>query len=869
MNTHESEEQLLHTAPPTDYPDAEEVSMVQEEEDAASEVEESNEEQEEKQDSSNELAVEEDEQTDAKEEKESEEDSEEEEVDTENPDSPDSEEEEGAEEESSDSGTHMTFGDSKVAVGHIDGDFYYGSSPSDPSLPFYNSTFDAKDFIDPSDYQDRFIQDRLIFLSCPHKESLKLAAYSLMNQAAFQEGFQFVYAPLSVNNQAIGQYNLYDLIFRKAAKKKKGKKLFVIDFENDDNSLQYLNSLTSSFGIESIVGELEAKGWYVLCLLHSSKLLQILSEIDTKHFLIQEIPFLNMLLGQYIKDASEQKKLEQSLESQMDKDLWDGTLLGYGFYEEILELVKRGKRSLKHQINLRDEFDKQDKFDELNDFLSERRNIQKISSVAGPENPLAPYLIFVAIHFPNISLREFDWLIRIILKINYDIREREHSLSHSAQEEGDSSGMKKRNLVELWKKYPDFWMKKVFLQIESSKGQADYVNFEAPIIQRNAVTYLQKELMFFSLRCFEEIIKSGIWKDPRASKNLKNGVILLACEQARKDPQVYGHALLLKFLFAISKQDFVIEINFPELEKESSFLTEDSSLQMTKKDATNWILVRLLQEMLRYDNLVQEIHQFLRILIRGGESMIALEIIWSLKYSASFKVAFWICQIIQKGEEKSSKKAFYYLTTLTDRSNKHIYGILKEVKTLWPPKPLKYYSPPIASGLRFFVIYLEKLTLRESGELGKWASNFPLFSNWEASPIEIREHADIIAEGLLHKSVPKVFNRSKKEMYDKVAGFLEEWGIILLGLKAADTHPDADKAFWTLMEAFAEKTTHIRTRELLEEAIVERTKMVLDSPQQAPLIHLAALAKKIEQRRSDILLQMSKYLDSLNNPSNQ
>ena len=683
-----------------------------------------------------------------------------------------------------------------IITGRVEGNLtvIYGTNPKDPGLPFHGIGKGNISLPNLPHYTNLWVENRIMIASCPYVEMLKLSTNELLGYENLSE-FKVTY----ISSWSESSSSLESILLRESSEK--DETIFIVDFGTEVEPTFFFDFLrNSSFGSETIRGELEIKNSLILCLIQSEDQLINIEKIgDTYNFPIWRVPFLESILNKYYT-KEESKEFQDQFEKQIKLGLWPGELESHAFFHEAHDFIKKGKKSLSYQFELRERYLKEGLDDglELDEFLQKIGQINNFTSIVGRLNPVAPYLIFISVNFPQITLKEFNWLVNIIINVDYDPRR-----IPSSNEEvlDDFESLSNQTLSELWNKYPDFWMKKVFLMAELDDNQPAYVIFEAPHIHRSASKFLARELPFFSLQCFEEITKSGIWLSPNISKRLINGFIQLASNFISKDPEIYGSIIPFKILQAIIKGEPSIQIIYPYQEEDLIFLDEDSldKFEVSSNGYSLPIIIRLLQEMLKYDHLIKYIDKFFNRLLNEKLSRIALLILIKLRYANNFRPSYWYRQLLVRAEKETKIKAFDSLLSLSKERNQRVFDILEEVQELWPSdKNFSKYSLPANYGLVFILKYLFGLSVDRTEDLGNWPNKFPLFLTWSESKNEIKSNASILSKALFHPGLPhaireidklesnklenKSYHQIKESLYDRIIGFVEEWGFILLGI---------------------------------------------------------------------------------------
>ncbi|MEO1384988.1 MAG: hypothetical protein AAFV78_17335, partial [Bacteroidota bacterium] len=352
-------------------------------------------------------------------------------------------------------------------------------------------------------------------------------------------------------------------------------------------------------------------------------------------------------------------------------------------------------------------------------------------------------LFFIAIHFPDVGLNEFQWLVRRVLDVGYDQR-RKPKGTQEIMPEGPDQG-----LHEMWDEYPEYWMEKVYMTVDFSASSNGKIIFEDSSLRRSATRYLEKHFFFFSLKCFEVLAASHIWSHPSASRELIRSFILLMAKKAATDPHAYGQQIPLRLLEVINNPESRFNIRFPFEEEDKSLQQKNDSL----KAVNHPVLIALLKEMLDIETLVPQVKNFFRVLIDQRQHEIILKVIPRLVYQLQFPVSFWLRQVIERADAAHKSTAYKQLLTIAIRNQRPIFEILEEVSILWPKLSKKFdrYSIVETYGLTFLYEYLNETQVGRLEDLGNYPSNFPLFYQWhEISDAQIEEQAKILGNGLFH-----------------------------------------------------------------------------------------------------------------------
>ncbi|RKZ51812.1 MAG: hypothetical protein DRR16_07285 [Candidatus Parabeggiatoa sp. nov. 3] len=656
------------------------------------------------------------------------------------------------------------------------------SFPSKPAgLPAFNS---AKEEIEA--YFKELKNKRVLLVECFDENILRAATYELVNIA--EEHYEK--RLLAFEGRELEQTDLHlgILVNEKIGS---GEKLIVVI---SLKSKRFLDSMfvEESLYAQSIKEQLEKNDIMLVCFANSSFLQEnIVGEKGSNfHFPKWDIPFLPYLLKAHFKD--EAKSVEEQILRQRNYGLWDENNSDREFYGLISGYLRNGIGQFKEEVEKRSRYTKGQN---VQDFLFKEIRTVGPKELIQDDDLVKNTVLYVATFFPELSPRDFDYVISLLLngkktEVTVESSQVKTKKGRVIGTEYISTKKEEKDCIEIWEKDHDNIMAASHLQVIRSDSGSQIVDFSLPYLRGELKKYLEQKSLY--INHFERIRESGLLFNFNVSQQIIENVINLAAEMAISDSSHYGGNWLMDIIIGL-KQHLNIQLKIDpnvdprDVNPDKVFELINQELK-TREQEVRAIIIRLsklIREMLNYTQLQEMVKNFLDNLIRKQDYatvlMIVLGIVKQLRFASQFDGMYWIKQLLDRGDQKAKNEVYNTLLEQAKKSGLRVYELLDTLKTWLPDRGLEHekYSLSNEYALKLIIDYaMTAINNFKAVDYGVWPSKYPLFANLNDDN-ELAQ-IDLLVSWVFHPGMEYALKHLGEKTYHQLSNQLSQFKKALL-----------------------------------------------------------------------------------------
>jgi hypothetical protein len=362
---------------------------------------------------------------------------------------------------------------------------------------------------------------------------------------------------------------------------------------------------------------------------------------------------------------------------------------------------------------------------------------------------------FVATYLPDLSQRDFDRLVLLLLGDETSTGER------TRQVVGSDGGLTtlREPIEERWS---DRWLRdadSVFgdchLRAVISGDGSWVVDFSEPYLRRELRGYLERRFPWYVRRQCRALQNSGALFAIDLSRTTVEGLVRLFVERAIVDPAGFGSIWLLDLVQGLRIQ---LEGEPPSASPEEglAWLLERLAVEAHLRAHFYGRLALLIREMLDHEALRPIVREFFEFLIAARQHDALLNVILDLarrlRFAPHFDPLVWLRRLLDQGSEAVRERTAKRLLTLARESGPRIYEFLAVLRSWLPEvgRPTERFSVSNRFALEFpFAYCLDMARSLPPERFGVWPSRHPLFYALPSNPKEAREEIAKLVNWLL------------------------------------------------------------------------------------------------------------------------
>lgn len=655
-----------------------------------------------------------------------------------------------------------------------------------------NSLFGASEEV--NQMVERLKEYRVLVTDCFDDDTLEVAVYALIERVDLKGTYEKRMLAFEGGNSERLDLRL-ELLTYSCDKIGRGEKLIVVIDNVTKEKSEFLDSMFTGRLYARRMVEILAKRDIFLIYMTKPMSLQVrLQQEKTNfHFAHWNIPFLPHLLGRHFS-SFEAEELEQQIVEQRKRGLWDESNSDIEFYELVSGYMRIGPQRLREEVKKRQTDGSRTRSEVLNDLKT-----VKPEALFTGDNEVKEVVLFVATFLPKLTLRDFEFVVGLLLQGRTAPVQIE---SQIITEQGDVKTIKKqekKQLAEFWQQDADRILQECYLKAVRSDKLPQVIDFSLPYLRKEIRKFLEQEYPMYLQRQFERIQESGLLFNPSVSNRLTDNVICISVDMALSDPNYYGKDWLIGTVVGLKHALDFETVPGDEFELFLRILERIRGEKIKRLVFAR--LSDLIRHMLNYAQLQEAIEDFLRDLISTKHHDVVLEIVLEiarrLRFVPQFDALGWLKRLLDQGNAEIRDKTYLSLHEQAKQCGPRVYELLEAVKTWVPERDRKFeeYSPSNRYALQFIIEYCSNTTSAlDPKYYGAWPSKYPLFATLEGTEDSAKDRFRDMADWLFHPGMKSWINDNlgDKDVIINVllAAFIEEWSVILCGLKG-QPHPEA------------------------------------------------------------------------------
>ncbi|HIE01357.1 MAG TPA: hypothetical protein EYP59_13875 [Thiotrichaceae bacterium] len=354
----------------------------------------------------------------------------------------------------------------------------------DPTRSFPSKPPGLLNFDYPQEVKERFVElknNRILLVDCFDENMVRSACYELVNST--EENYEK--RLLTFESNQLEQTDLQLDIFVNE-KIGKGEKLVVVVSLVSLKCQIFLDSmfLKEDFKAQAIKDDLKRNDIMLICFANTAFLQETLDE-SSFHFYRWNIPFLPYLLKSYLKDETIAKSLEKQIVEQRNYGLWDENNSDSEFYGLISGYLRNGIGQLKEEVEKRSRYTKGQN---VQDFILKEIRTVGPKELIQDDELVKNTVLYVATFFPELSRRDFDYVVSLLLEckkteITVESSQVKTKKGRVIGTEYISTKKEEKDCIEIWEKDHDNIMAASHLQVIRSDSGSQIVDFSLPYLR--------------------------------------------------------------------------------------------------------------------------------------------------------------------------------------------------------------------------------------------------------------------------------------------------------------------------------------------------------------------------------------------------
>lgn len=621
-----------------------------------------------------------------------------------------------------------------------------------------SKTSDTPDFEsgDLGGYAARLRDERILLLNCADEKVAFGAAYALLDEAGIADVEE---CRRSLDFEWDAQ-SKFEQSFNLLSRRKDGaRRLTAIVVGAYSNGSKMFHDWLVRVGVDfassqRIRGGLRDNHLVLVCLVDSAHMERVEKDLRAEgkrlNFTCWKIPCLPSLLRHHFPEHH--AGLEERLLRQREEGKWERD--GTKFCRDVRRYVEDG--SLPEEIEAREE-----------------------GGAPAPELPqfrggktVEDALLYAAACFPNLTLREFDEVVGLLLEGKRTSIKIKSIRTNKEGEPEIFDAEVQKPLAELWGESPDEYLDACKLEADSQSDAPAVVNFSSGKLRDDVKRLLETKHRVYALRQFQTVEARGLLfhTSPRVSA----GMMQLCVEMALSHPDVVGREWLYRMVTAIGGEG-AQELRLPPaLARPEAYAYERAA--------------QLIRQMLEEPRLEETATGLLRQLMEAGKHEALLELIRGLQFAPKVNEFGWIKRVLDEGRNAACEAARRLLYGYIKKSD--LYSLLRALEP-WPPKPdqpPETHAPSGLAALRLVAEYCcETRANFDPADYGAWPSRHPLFAFEDASAAE--DGLRRLIRWMLNPAMQSVLEEvglTAEAGFDYspatfVSEFVAEWSFVLQG----------------------------------------------------------------------------------------
>jgi hypothetical protein len=607
---------------------------------------------------------------------------------------------------------------------------------------------------------------RLLFILCPDRSIARASAWAIVREMGLTQATQTRLLDFQRIAHESARPDIYHLRRPNENQKVAGddqETVLVVDAVDTNVKAREFLDLFLDRDPDSIGFQLQQERVSLLYLVDSGDIqAHLKTEIEEQTyerdfpFPDWRIPFLRPVLKPHF--ATNYLELEEKIEAQRDR--WPPG--DKHLFWIIKDLIRKG--ILPREI------------DSPATALDERAD----DSLFNGNDPIPDTVVYVAAFFPNLNSREFQRIVALLLG------EKTRTITVEVIQ-NDKEGVphkidvkQEKALVAIWEESMDQIKRQCSLITTPSSDGTRTVDFKDHRLTARVKNYLEDEFAFFVGSQFTRLFEAGVLFDP--SPRIGENMVALTAAAAASDPEYYGRQLVTIIgeleagLAAVGTNG----IQLPAFFKMLVGLDKAQAIHHTYQR-----LSALLRALLEVYRLRASVDDLLEQMMRRRLFEPVLQISRRLRSAAEFDEAYWLKQLVERGNKNARLMALSYLYGSLKRMGASVYQVLAALDS-WIPSHDSCKEVPSASGreaLSLLIVYcIETTGSFDPKFYGDWPSRYPLFAFRDAESAE--KNLNLLARMLLHPWMKCVLADDDDEsgrIDELIAALIFQWMVILIG----------------------------------------------------------------------------------------
>lgn len=464
------------------------------------------------------------------------------------------------------------------------------------------------------------------------------------------------------------------------------------------------------------------------------------------------VPYLESKLRSIFGDK-EGVALCKKIEDQRRKEKWandEGE-----FYKVMIRCLSEGAERFKKLIEEENTTGSASGYENI-----VAKDAENAKTLADSDDILVRYISFIAAHFENLTLSEFQFVALALLDDTLKTEVIVNPLKPDERIE--------KALVERWHKTADTVMRTIHLRESFSALHGSRVlDFQ---IQGFKEVFKEHFSMNWSWFCYQQFsflfFTRKLLFRPETPYKVFENLIRISAEMANNDPDTYCQRLLIYTTFTVINQEAKIDIKIDPYEDDLETLFENYLAELETRKF-EWELQKLeafrkigflIAEMYKYENLRDRINAFFNQLIDHSLHGAVVFFTQYLRKVQGFDTLFWIRQLLERAPMKIKNETYLFLTRyLCEDTPAQTLESLKKIKG-WHTGEQKAADYLQSAALCIFVDYLLNTIQRVSYEdYGQSPVRLHLFSAMENAG-EIYDTLEFSTQWLLRPALKDAFS---------------------------------------------------------------------------------------------------------------
>lgn len=433
-------------------------------------------------------------------------------------------------------------------------------------------------------------------------------------------------------------------------------------------------------------------------------------------------------------------------------------------------------------------------------------------------NTLTQTVLYVAVFFEKLNLREFERVVLLLLgnqtceteerkvAVNQKSNDSEPVISFTIDDQNitvnrynntlERSESPRNNLQaekllsEVWQDNSDEILKSCYLKYLKTEHSSRFIDFSLPDMRQQLIDYFQEEKYGYCRKNFRSIIELDLVFN--TSSQVTISVVKMSINMMLDSPDEYDSQWLTNKIL-----DAIKSIDEAKTEKELK-----QELNHIFTCVSYW-----LREILNYPELDGLVAGCLEKLISEKQHDAVLEIVKSLRFAPEFNEIYWIKQLLQRKEV--GPQTYKFLYNQLKQSGSRVYEILSQIQNWLPKVEAKQYSLLHKYALQLLPEYiLETSNKFDQKFYGKQAFKYRLFSSLR-NDNDAQNKLNLLARWLLHPGIEEIINPDENiDSLDLLTSIILSLFTILYGLennhKNSEIEPVANGLIIALNNAASE-----------------------------------------------------------------